>query len=289
MIIGGDKKQTIKNIKKNLQNNELNLKAETSDPEFSDEEREKYLKNFFQIRKNKLSFYFKSLPAKGVIKKVTNDMSKYIEFADLDNIDKNIKSAIVTCNHFNPIDNIFIRKAIKDYYKKELHIVIQDTNLALPDNLGYLMNYSNTIPLSKSPSYIKNTFINTMKNVLDKNNFILIYPEEEMWFNYRLPRPCKKGAYHFAAELNVPIISLFIEMVDLDEDDNEQFNQVKYIVHFLKTIYPDKNKSIRENANIMSEIDYKQKCTKYEEVYNKKIDYKFKNSDIAGLKKNVKI
>ena len=78
-------------------------------------------------------------------------------------------------------------------------------------------------------------------------------------------------------------------MVDLDENDNEQFNQVRYIVHFLKTIYPDKNKSVRENASYMAEIDYKQKCEDYEKAYNKKIDYKFRPNNIAGLKKSVKI
>ena len=289
MIIGGDKRQIIKNIKKNLQDKELNKKVEVGDPEFNEQDSEKYIQEFFKIRKNKLSFYFKSLPAKTVIKKVTKEMKEYIEFKGLENIDKNIKSAIVTCNHFNPIDNIFIRKAIKDCYKKDLHIVIQDTNLALPDNLGYLMNYSNTIPLSKSPSYIKDIFIKEMKKILNKNNFILIYPEEEMWFNYRLPRPCKKGAYHFAADLNVPVISLFIEMVDLEEDDNEQFYQVKYIVHFLKTIYPDKNKSVKENAKYMAEFDYNQKCEAYEKAYGKKIDYKFRPNNIAGLKKSVNI
>lgn len=287
MIIGGDKSNTIKNIKKNLKDKELNTKVEPDDPEFSDEERTKYLNNFFNIRKNKLSFYFKSLPAKTVIKKVTNDMSKYIEYANIDNVDKSIKSAIVTCNHFNPIDNIFIRKAIKDNYNKDIYIVIQDTNLALPDNLGYLMNYSNTIPLSKSPSYIKDTFKKELDSRFKNHKFVLIYPEEEMWFNYRLPRPCKKGAYHFAAEHNVPIISLFIEMRDLNEDDNEQFKQIKYIVHFLKTIYPDNNKSVRENASYMSELDYKQKCEAYEKIYNKEIEYKYNYKDIAGLKKDV--
>ena len=38
---------------------------------------------------------------------------------------------------------------------------------------------------------------------LKNGDIVLIYPEEEMWFNYRLPRPCKRGAYQFAHELDV--------------------------------------------------------------------------------------
>ena len=49
-------------------------------------------------------------------------------------------------------------------------------------------------------------FIPTIRDLLNDKSLILIYPEEEMWFNYRKPRPPKPGAYHYAAKYNVPII-----------------------------------------------------------------------------------
>ena len=125
-----------------------------------------------------------------------------------------------------------------------------------------------------------------MERVLSKGNLVLIYPEEEMWFNYRKPRPCKRGAYQFASMLNVPIISCFVEMNDLDEDDNEEFYKVEYKVHILKPLIPKKNKSDRANSIELSKNDYEQKKESNEMSYNTKLDYEFSISDIAGLKKD---
>ena len=85
--------------------------------------------------------------------------------------------------------------------------------------------------------------------------------------------------------MNKPIISCFVEIIDTEQSDNDEFNQVRYIVHVLKPIYPDPNKSVKENSKIMSEIDYKQKVEAYEKAYNIKLDYEFSLSDIAGLKR----
>ena len=49
--------------------------------------------------------------------------------------------------------------------------------------------------------------------------------EQEMWFNYRKPRPPKRGAYYYAAKFNVPIVSFFVEIRDMDEKENERKNR----------------------------------------------------------------
>jgi 1-acyl-sn-glycerol-3-phosphate acyltransferase len=285
MIIGGSKKEVIENIKLNIKNNELNKKAELNDPKISEEESSKLIDKFYKIRKNKLLFNAKNKLAYKTIDKYSKPISDNTEIVGLENL-KNINSgAIITTNHFNPLDSIGIRKMILERFHKNPYIVIQDTNLAMPDMLGFLFNYLNTIPISKSPNYIIKGFIPKLKDILDKKNYVLIYPEEEMWFNYRKPRPCKRGAYQFAAEANVPIISCFVEIKDLDKDDNEEFKEVKYIVHILKPIYPDSNKTVRQNSIDMADIDYKQKVKSYEECYKKKLDYTFNYQDIAGYKK----
>ncbi len=285
MIIGGSKIEVIQGIKRNLEENELNRKTEVNDPNLNEEEIAKCINDFYAVRENKVSFWFKSLKARIVTWGVGVSMSKDIQFEGLENIKDINDGAIVTSNHFNPLDNMTIRKLIKKRYHQTVNIVIQDTNLAMPGLLGELFNYTSNIPISKGPNYIKNTFMPYLKSKLDAGEYVLIYPEEEMWFNYRLPRPSKRGAFLFASQLNKPVISCFVEIRDTDKSDNEEFNKVKYIVHILKPIYKDPAKSDRENSMIMKDIDYKQKCEAYEKYYGKKIDYTFKCEDIAGLKK----
>ncbi len=285
MIIGGSKKEVIKNIKLNVKNNELNKKVEVNDPVLTKEEIDKVLNRFYNLRKHKIIYFLESRFAYLFVDILGKKLNKEIEIKGLENI-KNINNgAIITSNHFNPLDSLTIRKMIKKRYKKNVYIVSEETNLAMPGFLGYLMNSLNIIPICKSPNYIINTFKPELKKVLDNNNYVLIYPEEEMWFNYRKPRPCKRGAYLFASEANVPIISCFVEIQDTEKEDNAEFNKVKYVVHVLKPIYPDVSKSPRENSKIMAEIDYKQKIEAYEKAYNTRLYYDFSYNDIAGLRK----
>ena len=146
------------------------------------------------------------------------------------------------------------------------------------------MNYVGTIPLVNSPNYIGNEFIKHLHDALDKNSWVLIYPEQEMWWNYRKPRKLQRGAYYFAAKQNVPVISTFVEIQDLPrlEKKNPDFYQTKYIVHVLPVIYPDVTLNLKKRSEKMMEQDYEQKVAAYERVYGKKLDYDFTPWDIAG-------
>lgn len=285
MIIGGSKKNVIENIKKNVEAKEFNKKGELDDPNLSDEELEELLQKFYQNKEKKFSYYLKNKKANIMIKTIGKKLNKDIKVYEINNI-KSINlnhGAIITCNHFNPLDSYCIRKLCQKLNKK-LYIVIQDSNLALPKNLGFIMNYTEVIPVNKNPHYIIKSFKPELKRILHEGNLVLIYPEEEMWFNYRLPRPPKRGAYQFASELNVPIISCFVEIIDKKISDNEEFNKVKYKVHVLKPLISDKNKSARENSKELANKDYEQKKEAYEKAYNKKLDYTFSYKDIAGYK-----
>ena len=285
MIVGGSKKQVIENIKTNIKNNELNKKVEVDDPNLSEEELDNLVDKFYKIRQNKVQFKVKSKLAKKMVNDLNNKLNANMEIIGIENI-KNINTgAIITSNHFNPLDSLPIRKMVKELFKKDLYTVTDAANLALPGDLSFIVNYLDNIPLKRTPNFIIRNFMPNLKKVLDDKNYVLIYPEEEMWFNYRKPRPCKRGAYQFAADANVPIIPCFTQMVDLDKDDNDEFKEVKYIVHILKPIYPKENITSRENSIEMSENDYKQKIEAYEKAYNKKLYYKFFYEDIAGYKK----
>ena len=285
MIIGGSKKEVINNIKKNIENNELNKKVEIGDPNLSEEEIQKYIDAFYKNKK-KLSYYLKNKIANKTIKKISKELYPDIKINGLEKLDLADLSngAIITSNHFNPLDSYNIRKIVEEKLHKKLYIVVQDTNLAMPGFLGFLFNNIEVIPLSKSPNYIIKKFVPELKKILSKGDFVLIYPEEEMWFNYRIPRPCKRGAYQFAHELDVPIISCFVKIIDIDEADNDEFNKLKYVVNINKVIYPEVNESIRSDSKKMAEVDYEARKKAYEDAYNKKLNYEFDISDIAGWK-----
>lgn len=285
MIIGGSKKEVINNIKKNIENNELNKKVEIGDPNLSEDEIQKYINDFFKNKK-KLSYFFKNKIANKTVKKISKELYPDIKINGLEKLDLADLSngAIITSNHFNPLDSYNIRKIVEEKLHKKLYIVVQDTNLAMPGFLGFLFNNIEVIPLSKSPNYIIKKFVPELKKILSKGDFILIYPEEEMWFNYRLPRPCKRGAYQFAHELDVPVISCFVKMIDTDKTDNDEFNKVKYEVSINKVIYPEAGESVKSDSRKMAEVDYEARKKAYEDAYNKKLNYEFDISDIAGWK-----
>ena len=79
------------------------------------------------------------------------------------------------------------------------------------------VNESNFVKRLDITDLFKREFPKIIKDILDGNNLILIYPEQEMWFNYKKPRPLKEGAYNFASQNNVPILSCFVEMKETYE------------------------------------------------------------------------
>ena len=284
MIIGGDKSAVIENIRKNVKEGELNKKAELDDPKISDEEIDRVIGDFEKYHNKKVWYFLKSRPAFAMVDVVWAMHKSVTEFDGLEKLDELKGGAIVTSNHFNPIDSIFARAVLKKKFHKTPYIVVQDTNFAMTGLLGYLFNNLKMIPILKRPNYIIKKFTPRIKELVNAGEFVQIYPEEEMWFNYRKPRPCKRGTYLFAAQVGAPVVPIFVEMVDLDEDDNEQFKKLKYIVHVLDVIYPDSEKSHKQNSKEMAEKDYEERVACYEKCYRKKLDYKFDYSDIAGYK-----
>lgn len=285
MIIGGSKKEVIKNIETNINNNEFNKKVEVGDPNLTEEEKSKYINKFYQNQKSPI-YFIKNKIANKTVRKIAKEIYPNINIIGLEKLNyvDLTNGAIITSNHFNPLDSYNIRKIVEEKLHKKLYIVVQDTNLAMPGALGFLFNNIEVIPLSKSPNYIIKKFMPELKKLLSKGNFVLIYPEEEMWFNYKLPRPCKRGAYQFAHELDVPVISCFVKMTDTNITDNNEFNIVKYDVFINKVIYPEKNESIKSDSRKMAEVDYETRKKAYEDAYNKELKYEFDIKDIAGWK-----
>ena len=268
----------VENIKKNIEANTLNNSVAIDDPVLTPEEIDNLVDKYYKIKKNKVKYKIDKKAAEVLIEQFTKDIINNIEFEGIENLDDIKSGAIITGNHYSPMDTLPIKKLIKKVYNKEIYIVSLASNLALKAPLDFIVNHQNIIPLKNSVEYLTTKFKPELYEKLKNNEMVLIYPEENMWNNYKKPRPCKRGAYQFAAEANVPIVSLFTEL-------KEEKDKIKYIVHVLKPIYPNKELSVRQNSINMAKIDYEQKIKAYEDAFNQKLDYTFSYNDIAGFKK----
>jgi 1-acyl-sn-glycerol-3-phosphate acyltransferase len=281
MIIGGKREQVIGNIRQAAKDGTFHCKVEVDDPVLTVGQRRLLLQRYL---KKRTTWGFRVNTR--IIRCVANTASKIInsntEIIGLENVGGITGGAILTSNHFNPVDNTALRMLALKTGRKKLCIASHEDNFAMSGWIGYLMNYADTFPISASLSYMTEHFEPLLAALLERKNFVLIYPEQEMWFNYRKPRPLKRGAYHYAAKLGVPVISCFVEIRDLEELDAPPFHKVRYILHVLPAIFPDPEKTVRENSLAMCEQDYRQKTAAYETAYGKPLDYRFETGDIAG-------
>lgn len=287
MIIGNNRRVVIQNIKAFAESGQFHNKVELDDPVLTAEQSRKITTNYLE---NRSSLTFKLKTAFGVFlaKTAAKLINKDTEIVGLEKIPRDLGGVLITSNHFSPLENTVIRHLTNTLGRKKLGIISQTSNFAMTGMIGYIMNYADTIPISTDPRYLARDFLSVLKErLVDKKHAILLYPEQEMWFHYRKPRPPKNGAYFYAAKLNVPIISCFVQIVDLAEDDTAEFKKVKYILHVLDVLYPDQSKSVKENTEALGALDYALKKECYESVYGKPLTYTFEASDIAGWKETL--
>ena len=172
----------------------------------------------------------------------------------IENLQNIETGAMITCNHFNPFDSFTVEKVFKMSGKSEskrLYKVIREGNYTnFPGLYGFFFRNCDTLPLSSN----KRTMVNFMKAVdtlLQKGEFILIYPEQSLWWNYRKPKPLKHGAFKMAARNNVPVVPIFITMQDSDKIGEDGYPIQEYTVNIAEPIYPNEQLSYRENIEMM--------------------------------------
>ena len=121
-------------------------------------------------------------------------------------------------------------------------------------------------------------FMKAVDTLLQKGDFILIYPEQSMWWNYRKPKPLKHGAFKMAVRNNVPILPIFITMEDSDIIGEDGFPVQEYTVNIAQPIYPDENLSQRERTEKMLNENYETWKRIYEDFYGIPLEYTTKNN-----------
>ena len=212
---------------------------------------------------------------------IRNDQLIIKEVKGIENLQKVKSGAMITCNHFNPFDCFAIEKVFRisgQEKKKKLYKIIREGNYTnFPGLYGFFFRNCNTLPLSSNKRTMVK-FMTAVDTLLKKGNFILIYPEQSMWWNYRKPKPFKHGAFKLAAKSNVPIIPIFITMEDSDIIGDDGFPIQKYTINISEPIYPDDTLSYRENTEMMLDRNFEAWKSIYEEFYGVPLEYTTKTN-----------
>lgn len=186
--------------------------------------------------------------------------------------------AVITCNHFNAFDSFVIHYVYeelkKNNKKSKLFRIIREGNYtSFPGFYGLLMRNCYTLPLSSNHIVI-NEFLQAVSNLLKAGHFILIYPEQGMWWNYRKPRPMKKGAFNLAVKNKVPVLPCFITLQDSDVIDDDGFPVQEYTLHVCKPIYPKEELSRADNMQYIMEQNFSAWKKVYEDTYKIPLSYR---------------
>ncbi|MBQ4558496.1 MAG: 1-acyl-sn-glycerol-3-phosphate acyltransferase [Clostridia bacterium] len=182
--------------------------------------------------------------------------------------------AMITSNHFHPFDSWPISTMVKCLRpKRKMHIIIAEHNYAGAEGFnGKIFRNTNTIPLAQDRKVMMEC-MRAINHFLHKGDWILIYPEQAMWWNYRKPRPLKSGAFRFAVKSNKPVVACFITMRDTEYMDREGFPVQAYTLHILDVLYPKSDLSEKENVEYLKQENERLMKEKYEEVYGIPLSY----------------
>ncbi len=283
MIKDEGRLKVIENIENAIKENNLNRKVEEGDPVLTPEDRRNIIVNF-DILKKKYSNRKMAEIARKTANKITMKINEDTEIIGLEKIQNLDTGAIITCNHFSKFDNTVPRYCLEKIGRGEdLYILVQETNMLMSGKLGWLLKNCYTIPISSNFEYNTNNFLPCLDKLMEDKCMLLIYPEMEMWYNYRKPRTPKIGAYHYACRYNVPVVPFFIEIINREEVGEDGFYGIKFRLHILDLIYPDMSKDFRKRKEEMRRIDFEQRVKKYEEVYSRQYEEEFcLEKDIAG-------
>ena len=223
--------------------------------------------------KSKIAF----AQARKFLNRILKDQTLIIDdVLGVEYLDQLQSGAVITCNHFSPLDSFAMQVAYETsacHKKRKLFRVIREGNYtSFPGFYGMLMRNCNTLPLSSNLAAMKE-FLDGVDYQLKKGHLVLIYPEQSLWWNYRKPKPLKKGAFRFAVKANVPVVPIFITMQDSDVIGEDGFPNQRLTIHILPPILPEEGKSDAENMRDMCEKNYRLWKEVYEKTYGIPLTY----------------
>lgn len=222
--------------------------------------------------KTKMAF---SMATRFVYKQIDAGNLIIDKIVGLENFSSLSSGAVITCNHFNPFDSFALQIAYlraKQPRRKFYRVIKEGNYTSFGGFYGFLMRNCDTLPLSSNMQTMRK-FYESVNTLLSDGHFVLFYPEQSMWWNYKKPRPLKNGAFRFAAKNNVPVLPCFITMHDDDKIDTNGFPIQRYTIHIGSAIYPDNESNISVNSEKMKEQNFMQWKQIYEESYGIPLNY----------------
>lgn len=233
-----------------------------------------YIFEISEKEKNKVKFWEKTLKIFSFIISFfyRNKIQGKMNYKNIKN-----KSFISLSNHCLYLDNILLRRALKE---KKLKILVTEEN-NIKGFWGKRFRYSGTVPIpSKLKPFFK--FKSYLKKILENDtNCIHFYGEKELWPRYRKPRPFLDGVFSLAYDLNKPILPFFF-----DVKCSMKLSFIKKVTtYIMEPVCPDflleKNLSI---LNMKNKIE-KMYIDLYYEINNLKNDVSLYNISKEGYEK----
>ena len=126
-------------------------------------------------------------------------------------------------------------------------------------------------------------FYKAISELLQTGDYVLFYPEQSMWWNYRKPKPLKRGAFQCAARGGAPVLPCFITMKDSDIMGGDGFYIQEYTIHVLPPIYPEPGLPLRKQAELMMQKNFEQWKEVYETEYHIPLSYTTTDENKAQL------
>ena len=227
------------------------------------------------ITKIKAKLAFSS--ARKFLNKIVKDgVLRIKDIKGIENLDNLTTGAVITCNHFNALDSFAMQVAYEASTaskKRKLFRVIREGNYtSFPGFYGKLMRACNTLPLSSNMAMMKE-FLDGVEYQLQRGHLVLVYPEQSMWWNYRKPKPLKRGAFTFAAKAKVPVVPIFICQEDSKDIGEDGFPIQEMTIFVLKPIMPNTKKHAILAAQEMADANYAAWKEVYESFYGEKLTY----------------
>lgn len=192
-----------------------------------------------------------------------------------------IKKGVISCaNHVHLWDYLMISRTIRYIHPR---VLVWAPNIR--GETGGLMRLVGGIPIPDDSKKGTLKLLTTIEQMMERGEWLHIYPEGSMWEYYQPIRPFKTGAAYFAIKTNRPIMPFAFSYREPSWIRKHIFKQIAvFTLNVGKPIYKDDSLPLREQELDLTKRMHDEICklsgvdpkeSLYEPVFNnsKRIDY----------------